>query len=1121
MFNMNIHSIQDFNTLLEWLRSELNWDIGIDDFADMDDITYDFDAKDIHLKPEEFATIASLKQLRPLMENQPWGIFAVEFEGKRFAVSSLRKILAGLIPKRRNRNHAVWDKENLLFFCFWGEKSNRSFGAVHFEDKGSALPSIKTFYAAPNIEDPLHLQSFEAKLRKLAWPSLPQKPSIADFKGWQVQWASAFTHLYQQTIRDSKLLTANLANIAQEIRQRILDIFSVETDDGAIHELYEKFRKALIHDMAKEQFADMYAQTIVYGLFSARCMSDRFYRTDQLREESSEFEPQRAIDHIPSTNPFLQNLLKEAFSQNTKLLFDELDLSEITLLLQNTDTGPIMEDFNRQSGGGREDPVIYFYEDFLNVYEKEQKKRRGVYFTPMPVVQFMVRAVDDILKTEFGIPQGLASTATKTVNTPKKNSGDGIETKSVPAIQILDPAVGTGTFLRQIVLQIWENFKAANKKETGNAIKRKWNGYVREHLLPRLNGFELMMAPYTVAHMKLALALFDTGYAFDEDQEHPDRVHIFLTNSLEEADRPGGQTMLYEHDALAEESEAARATKKNQGINVVIGNPPYSGESANKGQWILSLLDEYKKEPGGIDKLQEKNPKWINDDYVKFIRYAQTYVERAGSGIVAYINNHSFLDNPTFRGMRWNLLHSFDKIYILDLHGNAKKKETAPDGSRDENVFDIQQGVSINIFVKKNNCTTEDAELHTEEQGGLAEVFHFDLHGLREAKYGFLREHSMDTVQWKELELAAPQFFFVQKDFGKQVQYDEGFQIPELLPINSVGIVSANDKLFINKSKIQLGENISNHFKDIKDGDLRKLIKEIHYRPFDTQYIYYDTEKLERPREKVMQHLASGNNIALVTCRQSATNDWTLVGITHRIVDDSYISNRTKERGYVFPLYRYEGKKRRPNLNQKIITVIEQKLNLPFLPEAPKQHPPDNSVPNSLPSVVKNSPANSTRDYFVPIDLFDYIYAVLHCPAYRETYREFLKIDFPRVPYPTDQEIFWNLVGLGGELRRLHLLEDPAFEQINTDSVFSENVMVEKIQYADEKVYVNRDFCFEDVPNTAWEFYIGGYQPAQKWLKDRKGSTLTAEDLRHYRKIVLALTETARIMGEIDQVGVV
>jgi predicted helicase len=1027
----------------------------------------------------------------------------------------------------------VWDKKNLLFFCFWGGKSDRCFGAVHFEDKNktNALPVIKTFYVSPKNEDPVHLNHFEENFRKLAWPDLPQKPSPADYEKWYVQWASAFTHVYRQIIRDSMQLTANLAGIALGIRQNIIDTFSVETESGAIHELYYKFRKALIHDMTEAQFADMYAQTMVYGLFSARCMSDRFSPEDDPENADKTFEPLQAIDNIPSTNPFLQNLLKEYFNRKNQLSFDELDLGDITLLLQNTDTKFIIDDFNRQTGGGREDPVIYFYEGFLNAYEKEQKKRRGVYYTPQPVVKFMVQAVDDILKTKFGIKDGLASTETKTINIEKKENGRkvGNKTDVVPAIQILDPAVGTGTFLRQIILQIWDNFKNANKGLTKNSIKNKWNLYVKDNLLPRLNGFELMMAPYAVAHMKLALVLLDTEYAFDEDQKHPDRINVFLTNSLEEADKEEGQTMMFEHDALAEESSAAKKTKKNRGINVVIGNPPYNEESTNNGKWIMYLMDDYKKEPGGFEKLKERNSKSINNDYVKFIRYSQAFIDRSERGIVAFINAHGFIDNPTFRGVRWKLMQSFDELYIFDLHGNTRKGETNQHDRLDENIFDIIQGVSINIFIKNGKNI------------GTKEIFHADLFGSREEKHDFLFKNIFSNIKWEKVSVASPYYFYVNKNFDNYEDYYNGFLIKHLMPINRMGVCSARDDLAVDMNKNNLIKKIE-YFSDKSRSDeevthrffprenkkwkisqareaIRKnvhkdYIRNILYRPFDICYIYYEKNIVERPREEIMYHLQKKNNLSLCLIRINRDEKYK-VFITNHITDKTILSS--KDNTNVFPLYLYEGKKRRPNLNPKIITEIENKLNLSFVPEK------GDSLTLAAEGFKEGSFSSGqlVENSFCPLDLFDYIYAVLHSPKYRETYREFLKIDFPRIPYPTDKKTFWKLVALGGELRRLHLLEGLEFEKIEASSTVSGKVSVEKVKYSEEKVYLSDDFCFEDVPLVAWEFFIGGYQPAQKWLKDRKGCILKGGDLAHYRKIVFALTETARIMGEIDGVGVV
>jgi predicted helicase len=372
-------------------------------------------------------------------------------------------------------------------------------------------------------------------------------------------------------------------------------------------------------------------------------------------------------------------------------------------------------------------------------------------------------------------------------------------------------------------------------------------------------------------------------------------------------------------------------------------------------------------------------------------------------------------------------------------------------------------------------------------------------------------------VKWEEIELSTPQFFFVRKDFENQTQYENGFNVQDLFITSSVGIVTANDKLFINTNKKELKQNIYNHFSITENNINKKYIKEISYRPFDTQYIYYDPEKLERPREKVMRHFIIGENIGFVFVnRQPLQNKPSYYFLSKNIISNGYIRSDNVSIDTIFPLYLYTGKKRRPNLNPKIINKLEQKLNLSFVPEK------EDSLTLTNEGFRDSSfaPGQLVVNSFAPLDLFDYIYAVLHSPSYRETYREFLKIDFPRIPYPADQKAFWKIAALGGKSRRLHLLEGPEFEKIDADAAPAGKILVEKVRFSEGKVFVNDDFCFDDVPQTAWEFYIGGYQPAQKWLKDRKGCRLKAEDLKHYRKIVLALTETARIMGEIDKAGV-
>ena len=774
----DIRNVKSITDLISYFSQNLGWNIDIDDFDDIEDISYDFDAEDIGLKEESFAKISSLRQLQPLVDGQQWGIFCVEFDSKKFEVSALRKILSGLIPRRRNSvDHAVWRQQDLLFICNWGRDNNRTIGVAHFEDKENGLPQIKMISCAPALEDFTQIKVFEDRLAQLAWPK-----NTSNIEEWRQAWSSAFTTTYRQTIQDSSTLTIRLAAEAQNIRNCILDILNVESQNGYVHLLFEKFRNTLIHDMTEQQFADMYAQTVVYGLFSARCMDST----------QDNFSAEEAVECIPNTNPFLKNLMKECLGaqNNSRLSFDELEIGNVVELLTHTKTEAIIADFNRQTGGGKEDPVIHFYEEFLTAYDKMQKVQRGVFYTPQPVVNFIVRAVDDIIRVDFGYEDGLASTENKTVKVKRQSKRrlDGyyykqIEvTEEAPAIQVLDPATGTGTFIRQVILQIYDNFKKKNHNLSTSELEKAWNDYVPTHLLPRVNAFELMMAPYAVAHMKLAMVLRDTGYSFESDR----RLNVYLTNSLEEPGNSDGQLTLWS-DPLATESIAANVVKKNPGLNIIIGNPPYSTESANKGEWIDSLMDTYKTESDGKTRLQEKNSKPITDDYIKFIRYAQSVLENGGSGILAFINPHGFIDGPIFRGMRSSLMREFNKIYILDLHGNANRQETTPDGGKDENVFDIKQGVCILIAVRNAS--------HRSNQ--TAEVFKADLWGTRDEKYSALSSIRFGDVHWTKLNPQEPMNMFFSEDSKKKTTYEDGFSVRDLFNVNGTGVLTKRDDLCI------------------------------------------------------------------------------------------------------------------------------------------------------------------------------------------------------------------------------------------------------------------------------------------------------------------------------------
>ena len=891
------------------------------------------------------------------------------------------------------------------------------------------------------------------------------KPLTENFSSFENFIKDFCTHI-GQTIKSSKRLAemmAGKARLLSEVIEKALTSDETNHEDSTLKDQMKAFKQILIHDITPKGFADVYAQTIAYGMFAAR-LHDATLPT---------FNRQEAAELIPKSNPFLRKLFGYIagpdIDDRIKWIVDSL----VDIFL-HCNVEEILKNYGKSTK--MEDPIIHFYETFLSEYDPKLRKARGVWYTPQPVVNFIVRAVDDILKTEFDLPQGLADNSKTRIKIEQQ--GKKVE-QDVHKVQILDPATGTGTFLAEVVKHIHKKFEGQ---------QGIWSNYVETHLLPRLNGFELLMASYAMAHLKLDLLLTETGYKPTTNQ----RFRVYLTNSLEES-HPDTGTLFA--NWLSTEANEANHIKRDTPVMCVIGNPPYSGESANKGKWIMDLMEDYKKEPGGKEKLKERNPKWINDDYVKFLRYGQYYIERNGSGVLAFINPHGFLDNPTFRGMRWHLLKTYDKIYTIDLHGNAKKKETAPDGSADVNVFDIEQGVSINVFVKTGNKKSNE----------LAKVFHFDLFGKRESKYDFLSENSLNQINFKELPNIAPNYFFVSKDFSSQKDYDNGLKLTDLFPLNNVGIVTAKDNVLIKDTKKELKSSVETFYQIEVEPN---LIRPISYRPFDEKFVYYDIKLIERAREKLMQHFINGKNLGIALCKQFKTGDtYQHVSISNKIIESCFVSNRTSEITSIFPLYLYpetnvqqtigQSTERQPNLNTEIVKQLADKLGLTF-----------------------TNDKETTKDTFAPVDILDYIYAVLHSPTYREKYKEFLKIDFPRVPYPKDKKTFWQLVNLGSQIRQIHLLESPTVEKYITQYPIDGDNIVTKPKYQDGKVYINDTQYFNNVPQTAWEFYIGGYQPAQKWLKDRKNRKLEFDDILHYQKIIVALTETDRLMKELNKIDI-
>jgi len=907
--------------------------------------------------------------------------------------------------------------------------------------------------------------------------------------------------------RLAEMMAAKAAIIKDEIGIALAEDVDYRSGLGG---QFKSFKANLLPNLEPDEFADIYAETITYGMFAARFHDD----------DLSTFSRQEALEKLPASNPFLKGLFEyvagPALPKRLTYIVDDL-----VQVMRASDPHSLFRDFGKFTA--RNDPFIHFYEDFLAAYNPKKRKSRGVWYTPEPVVDFIVRAVDDVLKTEFGLADGLADTSKVTVdwdtgqNHPK--TGKPItEKRQVHKVQILDPATGTGTFLAKAVQLISDRVKAR--------APGKWSGYVEDDLLPRLHGFELLMASYAMCHMKLDMQLTESGY---KPSKKPPRLSVWLTNALEPAEREVRDLFF---QPLAEEARGASEVKRQTPIMCVIGNPPYSGESANKGDHIMALMEAYKKEPGGKEKLKERNPKWINDDYVKFIRMAEDLISRNPSGgVLGFITNHGYLDNPTFRGMRWHLLNTFDKVWVIDLHGNAKRQEISPDGHPDVNVFDIMQGVALIIAVRKSDATTEHPTIR-----------HGDIWGSRQRKAEALAAGDLSRLT---SELPVPlgaSVSFVPRNAALALHYEAGLSIADLMPVKSTGILTARDDLTIDfdrpalelrvadfrtgdvdvlRERYALGSDsrdwkVSNAIADINQNATPNAYRKVAYRLLDERWTLYTGNNRgfhTNPRYDVMRHMIAGQNLSMTVCRQSVVSDWAHVFVSDKIGDDSYVSNRSKERAYFPPLYLYPDasnqtdafatKHRTINYDPKLYGALCRAAGIDPLDQAGPDDDFRASTGDARPSEIK---------------VFDYIYGVLHSPDYRATYAEFLKIDFPRIPYPASPEVFAHISDKGEALRRVHLMEAPALGEMPYvfDGEGDDVVASGYPKFEGGRVLINEDQYFEGVPQIAWGFHIGGYQPAQKWLKDRRGRTLSWDDIGHYQKIIKVLTETDRIMGEIE-----
>ncbi len=927
-------------------------------------------------------------------------------------------------------------------------------------------------------------------------------------------------------IEGAEELARRLARLTHLIRDSIVAAFQTGNASVVLTDWRMVFAQTLLPELADEgrenEFADMFAQTLAYGLFSARVMSG----------SARQFTLAEAARLIPKTNPFLRDFFDLITGPK---LEDEPFIGfvqDIVTMLETADMATILEDFGRGvENGRRRDPVVHFYETFLSAYDPRLRELRGVYYTPEPVVSYIVESIDWILREKFALKDGLADKA-KFKFTRKVDERE-IEEES-HRVLVLDPATGTGTFLFEVIEQIRERFE--KKHQAG-----LWPDYVHEHLLPRLFGFELLMAPYAVAHFKIGLELSGRHlpelwrrtwtYHFQADE----RVNIYLTNTLEGIEHVTHQAGPLA--ALTKEANEASLVKRHRPVLVVLGNPPYANFGRqNRNDFILGLLDDYKR------GLNEKKIN-LDDDFIKFVRWAQWRIEQTGQGVIGFITNNVYLDGLTHRRMRESLLETFDEIFILNLHGSAKKQETAPDGTKDDNVFDITVGVAIGLFVKLPPGKKARKKLTT--------VHHADLWGLRKNKYDWLNGHNATNTEWTTFEPDAPDFRFVPRNAKHEKEWNAGWSIRDAFVISGNAIKTERDRVSIHftrkeaeatvrdfrtlsieelRKKYELDKDsrdwsVARAKKDTLDHPGQKLFAPILYRPFDIRQTWFSGKAkgfIGTPARELMNHLFGRENIALCSVRQARRCQTDTFFAAQGLVCKDIVS--IFDIGTVFPLYLYPNGEsdqqaelvphengRRPNLSAEFVQGFAEAVGLKF---------------------VADGRGDLKKD-FGPEDIFSYAYAVFHSQSYRDRYAEFLKLDFPRLPITSERRLFSRLCACGGKLVALHTMREFDTDDLSFD-VPGGNV-VEQVVYVPPqaamiatreiatlpagkmgRVYINAKQYFEGIPSKVWEFRIGGYQVCEKWLKDRRGRTLGGDEIEHYQRTVSALAETRTLMAQID-----
>ncbi|HNT26155.1 MAG TPA: hypothetical protein PKM21_17440 [Anaerolineales bacterium] len=1041
------------------------------------------------------------------MDGQPWGIFYIEFETKRLPISVMRRILNRLVTKQRSRkaDQATWNLDDLLFISAVGseQSTQREMTFAHFHQESGDLPTLRVL-GWDGGDTALKIEYVAQMLKeKLRWPADPMNAAA-----WRELWAAAFRHKPGHVIRTAEALAGRLAELARAIRDAAQALMAHETEQGHLRRLHKAFQTALIHDLSEADFADTYAQTITYGLLTAAIsrteMSGGQYGTALVAEN--------VTDMVPVTNPFLREMLEtflHAGGRQGGIDFDELGIQDVVELLrgEETDLPAILRDFGNRTQG--EDPVIHFYEHFLTAYNKKLKVQRGVFYTPRPVVSYIVRSVHELLQTEFGLADGLADSATwgemearlPGLTRPAAAAPDD------PFVTILDPATGTATFLVEVIDVIYKTMKAKWKKAglTEAEQRAAWNEYVPRHLLPRLYGYELMMAPYAIAHMKIGLKLYETGYRFQSEE----RVRVYLTNALEEPSPLAEQSAANLFEALGHEAQSVNEVKRRIQFTVVIGNPPYSAISSNLAPEFRRIVDPYRY-VNGI-RIRERSmlqfEKNIQDDYVKFWAFSQAKIKGTNAGIVALITNHSYLDGPTLRGLRWNLLTKFDKLWFLDLHGNANKGEEPPNNQSNDNVFDIKQGVGIAFCIKLPHCEPR------------SKIRVAELWGDRAEKYERLSTDTVYKTPFTAIQVTEPYFYFVITcDTPEMAEWESWIPLVEIFTKRSTGTETGFDDLLVGFSKAEVESKLA-FFSD-KQKSKEEISEKFNVSEGHASELYLRRLELSNVKDteiRLFQLRAYDYRYAFLRKNLLKTNSFNVMLELDNRSPGLIITRQTKERFTAFSINSFCGHKITSSYDRSYVFPLFTKDDTGLFPIK------SSCISRKVLMHFRSLLNKNIDDLDLALKIFCYSLAILNSPTYNALFSSQLKRDWPRLPITNNINLFINVSHIGKSLMGLHLLESPVLETAGATVPYQGGMPSARLvagypKFANGAVQVNAAERFEGVTEQVWNFHIGGYQVCHKWLKDRRGRSLSAEEIAHYQKVVVALGETIRLMGEVDEV---